>query len=404
MSTQPYEYILDIDLSEPYSMFDIETHQLDTIYLKCNIYNQGILYDCTNATVILQAHRETGNDYIQTNFDILQGLGYVNIKCTDQLTVDSGLVKAELRLKFSNGTIQSTSRIIYIKVIPSVLEINRKVSPSTLTALQYVDTVTDKLASIKSNLTNDINNANTASANIENEIAKANTKISDVNMSITNANSSLTNIITQANNKISDVNNTINNVNNTQTSLRNTTTQVIAEVNNTINDVNTTKSDLQNVVSQSSQIKNDLTNLNSITQTTESDLQAKINEANNIKIALQTFDPNGIVQNTNDMLNKMNSVQLLLTINHGLNAYPSLQLIWTEYGAGVGGAGTFPAGANSICDSIANKIEYVDNNNVNIYVPQLYYVANPIVTKLSNYKYIVNFTGSTKSLLIQIRV
>jgi hypothetical protein len=102
------------------------------------------------------------------------------------------------------------------------------------------------------------------------------------------------------------------------------------------------------------------------------------------------------------MLNEMYCNKELLSINHGLNGYPIAKLTYTEYGGGVGGAGDFPSGADSDCSLMQNKIIYHDSNNMTIYVPQDYYIANPSINKLSNYKHIVTFTNSTRSILIEL--
>jgi hypothetical protein len=140
-----FTYELDIDMKQEFQMgFDTEAHQLDTMILKCYMYNEGVPLDTTNYNVEFRAKKPDGTDYIQRKYGIEKGIGYININCTDELTVISGMCKAELRIW--NGTLQqSTSRIINIGIIPSVLEVDRTISKSTITELQYVNSTLDSL-------------------------------------------------------------------------------------------------------------------------------------------------------------------------------------------------------------------------------------------------------------------
>jgi hypothetical protein len=102
------------------------------------------------------------------------------------------------------------------------------------------------------------------------------------------------------------------------------------------------------------------------------------------------------------MLDDIYCNQKLLSLNHGLNGYPIIKMTYTEYGAGIGGAGDFPAGADSECNLMQNKAVYKDRNNIDVYVPQDYYIANPSINKINYYKYVVTFTNSTRSILIEL--
>jgi len=392
MSTTPWIYPLEIDLSQKFSMDEIEVKLLDVITLDMQIYDEGSILDLSNCAIALQAQLSNNTTYIQTNFGITKSGNRLVIECTDRLTQVGGLVKIEIKFLFSNNTRPITSRWIYMYVENSAISINRDTTQSTLTATEFINNLVNELASLQVNLTNEINQANQAILNLQTEESISVTKISNIQTAITNAE-----------NEIININAVITNATSAKTGLQNSINQAIADVNSVITSATTAKNSLQSVVTTAQQTKIDLLNINTLSQTTKTELQNKINDANNTKIALQNFDPTGLVANTNILLNQIYANQLLLSLNHGLNGYPNFQLVWTEFGAGVGGVGVFPVSANSLCDNIASRIVYVDNNNVNIYVPQSYYIANSVPIKISNYKYIINFTNSTKSLLIQIR-
>jgi hypothetical protein len=131
------------------------------------------------------------------------------------------------------------------------------------------------------------------------------------------------------------------------------------------------------------------------------DLITTVSNAENVSIDV---DPNAVATITqlNDVKDYVICNKELVSINHGLSGYPRVNLTYTESGAGVGGAGLFPAGANSECNSLQNRAVYTDNNNLTIYVPSNYYVENPSVNKINDYKYIVTFGNNTKSILISL--
>lgn len=131
------------------------------------------------------------------------------------------------------------------------------------------------------------------------------------------------------------------------------------------------------------------------------DLITTVSNAENVSIDV---DPGAVATITqlNDVKDYVICNKELVSINHNLSGYPRVNLTYTEYGAGVGGAGLFPAGANSECNSLQNRAVYTDNNNVTIYVPSNYYIENPSVNKINDYKYIVTFENNTKSILISL--
>ncbi|WP_373845049.1 hypothetical protein [Clostridium sp.] len=93
----------------------------------------------------------------------------------------------------------------------------------------------------------------------------------------------------------------------------------------------------------------------------------------------------------------------LITIPHNFNSYPSVRCIYTNYGAGVGGAGETPAGGTE--SYLVNvKVCYLDTNSIKIYVPKSYKVKSPVLNKINDTKYILASEDVTepKSMLINL--
>jgi|GEM_PF-5761621 len=94
--------------------------------------------------------------------------------------------------------------------------------------------------------------------------------------------------------------------------------------------------------------------------------------------------------------------KLSISISHGLGCYPEVTLIGTIYGVGVQGCGEGPCGGGDSY-SIASKIVYKDKNNIDIYVPENYYIRDSFLEKIDNTKYILTFKNSFKSIIINLK-
>lgn len=91
----------------------------------------------------------------------------------------------------------------------------------------------------------------------------------------------------------------------------------------------------------------------------------------------------------------------VITINHGFKGYPSVRIIATNYGAGIGGAGETPAGGTESY-SVECKTCFLDRDNIKIYVPQNYFSKSPHLEKNNDNQYIITFDNSTLSLIIDL--
>lgn len=91
----------------------------------------------------------------------------------------------------------------------------------------------------------------------------------------------------------------------------------------------------------------------------------------------------------------------IVTINHKLKCYPQVRIIKGENGLGVGGLGITPIGGTESY-SVECKTCFLDRNNIKIYVPKKYFLKNPRLQKVSEIQYILTFSNSVMSLLIDL--
>jgi phage-related tail fiber protein len=91
----------------------------------------------------------------------------------------------------------------------------------------------------------------------------------------------------------------------------------------------------------------------------------------------------------------------MIIINHGLNGYPDVRIITTNYGAGIGGAGQTPTGGTESY-SVECKTCFLDRDNIKLYVPKKYFLKSPYLEKINNNKYIITFDNSIMSLIIDL--
>ena len=90
------------------------------------------------------------------------------------------------------------------------------------------------------------------------------------------------------------------------------------------------------------------------------------------------------------------------TIDHNMKKYPHIQVLEVLYGAGIGPAGEYPAGAAS--KMLYPRLDYVDLDRCDLYLNDEYdKYLNPKLNRVSEGKYIVTFDEPcVKSLLILV--
>lgn len=171
------EDLIDLDLKEDYNLgTDITCHQNDNIILNLVIRNNGKVVDLTNFNVELRVKKPDGTDYVQDVFGITKDTkGNVKIVCEDSLTTIEGKAKGEIRI-WDNTYSQQTGRVLFFKIIPSVLSIDGKLHTSTITILNHLDMSMNKVEDL-------IKEANQVIEVLENDIADG--KSTDKNLKST---------------------------------------------------------------------------------------------------------------------------------------------------------------------------------------------------------------------------
>lgn len=369
----------DLDLKESIKL-RTKCQQLDTIVLQFNIYNYDIPVDLTNFNIEFRAVKSDGTFYSQVD-NITKVENTLTISCNNQLTSVNGKTVCSLRI-FDDSQNQKSSYFIVLNVTGIVSNYDRVVSRNLVDILERFDEDVNLAMKLSTVFKEDINEANILDTSFKQSIIDANTsKIAlDSSTAIANATKSA-------------LDTSITSGNNTKSALD--TSTATADASKTALDASITSGNT--VISNLDLDKANVNTLNDTLITTIANADAKLQEFEN-------YDTTNLVPLSNIMLNEMYCNKELLSINHNLNGYPIVQLVYTEYGAGVGGAGNFPAGGtDSECNLMQNKTVYTDNNNFTIYVPQNYYIENSVINKINDYKYIVTFTNSTRSILIQIK-
>lgn len=90
------------------------------------------------------------------------------------------------------------------------------------------------------------------------------------------------------------------------------------------------------------------------------------------------------------------------TIDHNMKKYPHVQVLEVLYGAGIGAAGEYPAGAPS--KMIYPRVDFFDLDRFDLYLNEEYELyTNPKLNRVAEGKYVVTFDAPcVKSLLILV--
>ncbi|MDJ9039524.1 structural protein, partial [Enterococcus faecalis] len=89
--------------------------------------------------------------------------------------------------------------------------------------------------------------------------------------------------------------------------------------------------------------------------------------------------------NLQNQINEMKATEELPTIVHDLRGYPSVQVLYWEYGIGLSGLANEPIGlGGSNVKKIPHSVEYLDLFSFKVKVPMNFKLVNPTVTKIDN--------------------
>lgn len=203
--SEPFDLKIDIDLKEKF-YFPVNCKQNDNINLIFNIYNNSVVADLNNFDYRLRALKPDRKPVIQRN-NININKNVVTIGVDPQLTTASGVVQAEIQLIDKTTNLKKHSFNIAIRVISSVLEVDRTISKATydlLTELEYnldkVDGIEinwDRAEELNTSLIAENNEAVSNISSLKTENNKAPSNISNLKVENDRADSNIPNLKTE---------------------------------------------------------------------------------------------------------------------------------------------------------------------------------------------------------------
>lgn len=229
-----HEYKIDIDVKENL-LITVICKQMDNINFIFNVWDNGLQAELSNYNCRLKALKSDYVPLIQ-NTGITISKNIISIIADEQLTTTSGIVKAELQfIDKITGEKKSTFNLS-LKVVASVLEVDRTISKSTVTLLEDLDNKLDQIADISDIL----DEAKEVKEELKIDIVTSNTVKDNLNTCIHNADT-----------KKQEIETVTNNVDNKK-----------LEVETSINNVNTAKMELDTSKSNADKTKINLDNAN----------------------------------------------------------------------------------------------------------------------------------------------
>lgn len=368
----------EIDVKE-YQKVHLKTVLNNTVILKFYLYNNNQPINLSEWNVEFRASLPKSKSIYSEVDNITKEGNILTLTCGDELTQEIGDVISYLRI-FNNQSQQCSTYQIVIRVLSTINEDEQVATKSTLSALRSLDLAINKYLELKVDLSKGIQEATVKIKEINDAITNANTTKDDLNAVIDNADT--------MNNTL---NKTIDNGNTTNTNIQNSITQA-----------NSLKSNLDASIQSGQNIKEALDTSNTNAINTKIDLNKGIVEAKDLLTDFKDFDTSLIVEKTSQMYNEMFPVNELVTIEHGLNTFPLVQVIYSTAGYSNATWGTSPYGGRSDCNLGTYKVKYIGKNKLTIIISNNYYKADPILSKVSDYEYKVNFTGITDVIHVKL--
>lgn len=331
-----------IDLKDNYLLgFDLECHQNDTPTFCFEIRNYGELVRLSDVKVDFRFTKPDGSIYIQVRNKItIENNSIIKVECLESLTNKNGIAKGSIRIWDTTG--QIATRLIHLNITNEGLQTDDKVNPYTLTCLDELNDIINRFSEMDE-LVDRLK-----------EYIPLGEDLHD---------------------------------------------RLIPLVDNSREIYNK----LKPLYDDSVNINDRMEKSNDTAKLLKGELQTLVDNAEDTKNDLKLFDTDGIIENTNLMLQETYCNNELFTLKHDLNAYPMCQMIYTEYGAGVGGAGVGGAGgAESTSNLMQCKVVHIDKNNIKVYVPNRYYFEGSSLQKINKYQYIITFSASNNSILMNL--
>lgn len=321
---------IDVDLKENYFLgTDLECHQNDTLILNFKITNYGVPVDLTKFNVKLNIKKPDGTDYIQSKNGIVKNAdGTLKITTEDGFTNFGGNAKGEVVI-WNSALNQKTSRLLYIRIIPSVLITDGKVHESTLTALNYLDFALNKATEDLDKLDASVKNAEEEIKKIDGKIEEANqtknnldksnttalTTNTTLNQSITTANDKITNLDTRNNTASENIKNLDSKNNTASENIKNLDTRnatASENIKNLDTRNNTASENIKNLDTRNNTATNNINTLNETINRgnqLKKDLDVSINNGNTIKPKLD--EANKLAQQNIEKIQELDTTNII---------------------------------------------------------------------------------------------
>lgn len=398
---------IEVDFKE-YEKIRMKAVQNDTSILKFTVFNNNQPVNLNDYNVEFRANLPNGELYSEEN-KINKNGNELTIECDSTLTQAVGEVNATLRLWTKDEKQTSLYKII-IRVL-SVGE-DDTVSRSTISALEHLDISINRAIDLTKTFDEDMKT-----------IVEASKKASDLINTLNDNNNKLEQTIKNADEKNSLLNNSIESSETAINNMNNKVEEEISKFNTAIDEEiekgNAAKEDLKNAYATANDWITKVNEKNSIANQNCELLDSKNQIAENNKTALdeanaeaeakldefKKFDTNGLVELNQTMLNELICNNELCTLTHSYKKqYPILQMLYYEDGFGMGGFGQGVAGGTApSCNLMQNKVIYLDDNTLRIYVTKGNYIKNNSISKKSDTEYLLVSTDSNDTRCILIR-
>ena len=386
---------VEVDFKE-FEKIRIKAVQNDTLILNFTVFNNNQPVVLSDYNIEFRANLPNGNIYSEENTITING-NELKITCDSTVTQAVGEVNATLRL-WTRDEKQTSLYKIIIRVL-SVGESNT-VSRSTISALEHLDSSINRAIDLTKTFDEDMKIIVDASAKALDLIETLNDNNNKLKQTIEKGENTQKNL----DDKISDAENEI--------------VKFKTAIDEKITQSNTAKGNLENAYSTANDWLSKLDEKNNISkqncdlldskneraETNKSSLDSSIAEAEEKLEEFKNFDTSDIVVNNNIMLKELICNNELCTLIHTSNKqYPIIQMLYYKDGFGMGGFGQGVAGGTAPeCNLMQNKVTYIDDNTIRIFVPENNYIKNNSIQKHNDDEYLLvsTDTNDTRCILI----
>ena len=386
---------VEVDFKE-FEKIRLKAVQNATLILNFTVFNNNQPVTLSDYNIEFRANLPNGEIYSEENAISING-NELKITCDSTVTQAVGEVNATLRL----WTKDEKQTSLY-KIIIRVLSVggSNTVSKSTISALEHLDISINRAIDLTKTFDKDMDT-----------IVKASEKALDLINTLNDNNNKLEQTIKKGESTQKDLDNKISDAEDEIAKFK-------TDIDEEITKANTAKANLEASYSTANDWLSKLDNKNNIAEqncdlldskneraeTNKSSLDSSIAEAEEKLEEFKNFDTSDIVVNNNTMLKELICNNELCTLIHtSSKQYPIIQMLYYKDGFGMGGFGQGVAGGTAPeCNLMQNKVVYLDDNTIRIFVPSANYIENNSIQKHSDDEYLVVSTDANDARCILI--